>query len=154
MELLSFSGPAPNRTPGAKPPASHGRSPRLGVLSPRGERMWPRIRCPFSRDYIFMRGQTRIPVFFRSGLRATFFLHTKKEGKDVPRGPRQLIDFLLGKSAGRRTPESAYTKRDCDPRAWGCCVFSAPSPTGPRGPEAPFLYRRRFRRLLPTDFYN
>ena len=34
-----------------------------------------------------MRGQTAIPVFFfRFGLRATFFLHTKKEGKDVPRG--------------------------------------------------------------------
>ena len=82
---------------GAKPPASHGRSPRLGVLSPRGERMWPRIRCPFSQDCVFMRGQTRIPVFFRSGLRATFFLHTKKEGKDVPRGnplePRVILIF-------------------------------------------------------------
>ena len=33
-----------------------------------------------------MRGQTAIPVFFRFGLRATFFLHTKKEGKDVSRG--------------------------------------------------------------------
>ncbi len=86
-----------SRGPGAKPPASHGRSPRLGVLSPRGERTWPRNRCPFSRDYIFMRGQTRIPVFFRSGLRATFFLHTKKEGKDVPRGnplePRVILIF-------------------------------------------------------------
>ena len=33
-----------------------------------------------------MRGQPAIPVFFRSGLRATFFLRTKKEGKDVPGG--------------------------------------------------------------------
>ena len=44
-----------------------------------------------------MRGQTAIPVFFRSGLRATFFLHTKKEGKDVPRGnplePRVILIF-------------------------------------------------------------
>ncbi len=50
-----------------------------------------------------MRGQTAIPVFFRSGLRATFFLHTKKEGKDMPRGyplePRVILSiFFLGKS--------------------------------------------------------
>ena len=33
----------------------------------------------------------------KSGLRATFFLHTKKEGKDVPRGvplePRMVLIF-------------------------------------------------------------
>ena len=44
-----------------------------------------------------MRGQTTILVFFRFGLRATFFLHTKKEGKDVPRGvplePRMVLIF-------------------------------------------------------------
>ena len=40
----------------------------------------------FSKIAIFLRGQPAIPVFFRFGLRATFFLHTKKEGKDVPRG--------------------------------------------------------------------
>ena len=44
-----------------------------------------------------MRGQTTILVFFRFGLRATFFLHTKKEGKDVPRGyplePRVILIF-------------------------------------------------------------
>ena len=44
-----------------------------------------------------MRGQTAIPVFFRFGLRATFFLRTKKEGKDVPRGvplePRMVLIF-------------------------------------------------------------
>ena len=50
-----------------------------------------------------MRGQTTILVFFRFGLRATFFLHTKKEGKDVPRGvplePRVILSiFFLGKS--------------------------------------------------------
>ena len=44
-----------------------------------------------------MRGQTTMLVFFRSGLRATFFLRTKKEGKDVPRGfplePRAILIF-------------------------------------------------------------
>ena len=99
-----------------------------------------------------MRGQTRIPVFFRSGLRATFFLHTKKEGKDVPRGfpplesPSSLPAFSLGKPAGGRTPEPAYIqKRGCGPEAWGCCIFSAPRPTGPRGPRAPLFYERRFQ---------
>ena len=53
-----------------------------------------------------MRGQPAIPVFFRFGLRATFFLHTKKEGKDVPRGdppwtPRQLAGFLFRKADRR-----------------------------------------------------
>ena len=54
-----------------------------------------------------------IPIsrFFRFGLRATFFLHTKKEGKDVPRGdppwtPRQLADFFSGKPTGGRTTKS------------------------------------------------
>ena len=44
-----------------------------------------------------MRGQTTILVLFRSGLRATYFLHTKKVGKDVPRGvplePRMVLIF-------------------------------------------------------------
>ena len=44
-----------------------------------------------------MRGQTTMLVFFRSGLRATFFLRTKNEGKDVPRGgpldPRVILIF-------------------------------------------------------------
>ena len=49
-----------------------------------------------------------IPIsrFFRFGLRATFFLHTKKEGKDVPRGkspwsPGQLAGFLFRKAGGQ-----------------------------------------------------
>ena len=37
---------------------------------------------PFSRIAFFMRGHTAT----KSGLSATFFLRTKKEGKDVPRG--------------------------------------------------------------------
>ncbi len=49
-----------------------------------------------------MRGQTAIPVFFRFGLRATFFLRTKKEGKDVPRGnplePRVTSRFSLNEN--------------------------------------------------------
>ena len=53
-----------------------------------------------------MRGQTTILVFFRFGLRATFFLHTKKEGKDVPRGvplePRMVLIFraIVGHHTG------------------------------------------------------
>ena len=61
----------------------------------------------------------------KSGLPATFFLHTKKEGKDVPRGvpplgsPGSLPAFSLGKPAGGRTPEPAYIqKRGCGPGAW------------------------------------
>ncbi len=49
-----------------------------------------------------MRGQTTMLVFFRSGLRATFFLRTKKEGKDVPRGcplePRVTSRFSLNEN--------------------------------------------------------
>ena len=44
-----------------------------------------------------MRGQTTMLVLFRFGLRATYFLHTKKVGKDVPRGvslePRMVLIF-------------------------------------------------------------
>ena len=53
-----------------------------------------------------MRGQPAIPVFFRFGLRATFFLHTKKEGKDVPRGdppldPQAACRLFFGKADRR-----------------------------------------------------
>ncbi len=46
------------------------------------------------------------PSIFISGLRATFFLRTKKEGKDVPRGnplgaPGQLAGFLFRKAGGQ-----------------------------------------------------
>mgnify|MGYP007117717915 CR=1 FL=1 len=54
--------------------------------------------------------------FFKSGLRATFFLHTKKEGKDVPRGsplgaPGDQPVFFLGKPAIALPPESAYIQK-------------------------------------------
>ena len=54
-----------------------------------------------------MRGQTTMLVLFRFGLRATFFLRTKKEGKDVPRGnplePRVILIFraIVGHHNGR-----------------------------------------------------
>ena len=55
-------------------------------------------------------------------------------------------ESFLGKPAGRRTSEPAYIqKRGCGPEAWGCCIFSAPRPTGPRGPRAPLFYERRFQ---------
>ena len=73
---------------GAKPPAS------LCVLSPRGERTWPRIQYPFLAG---LRSLCADISQQKSGLPATFFLHTKKEGKDVPRGvplePRMVLIF-------------------------------------------------------------
>ena len=73
--------------------------------------MWPRIRYPFQRDAAWYARTNRKAVLNRFGLRATFFLHTKKEGKDVPRGdppwtPRQLADFFSGKPTGGRTTKS------------------------------------------------
>ena len=40
----------------------------------------------FRRTAFFMRGQPAIPVFFRSGLRATPFLDAKKGGKEASGG--------------------------------------------------------------------
>ena len=88
-----------------------------------------------------MRGQTTMLVFFRSGLRATYFLHTKKVGKDVPRGvplePRVIsvsythLDVYkrqepgggrLMLSATKRYAPKAYRFFDADiripPQAW------------------------------------
>ena len=48
--------------------------------------MWPRIRYPFQRDAAWYARTNRKAVLYRFGLMATFFLHTKKEGKDVSRG--------------------------------------------------------------------
>ena len=63
-----------------------------------------------------MRGQTAIPVFFRSGLRATFFLRTKKEGKGVPRGPLGTPDAgmfraIVGFHNGGGRPQSLPVQR-------------------------------------------
>ena len=38
------------------------------------------------------------------------------------------------------------------PRAWSCCLFSTPRPADPRGPRAPLLYGRRFRRYRTRRF--
>ncbi len=70
-----------------------------------------------------MRGQPAIPVFFRSGLPATFFLHTKKEGKDVSGGiapwtPSGLPAFFREKPAVARLPESTI-KKGCRPKGLG-----------------------------------
>ena len=52
-------------------------------------------------------------LFFRSGLRATYFLHTKKVGKDVPRGvslePRMVLIFraIVGTPQWRVTGPNA-----------------------------------------------
>ena len=75
----------------------------------------------------------------------------KLAGVESPSGAGP--EFSLGKPAGGRTPEPAYIqKRGCGPEAWGCCIFSAPRPTDPRGPRAPLLYGRRFRRYRTRRF--
>ena len=86
-----------------------------------------------------MRGQTRIPVFFRSGLRATFFLHTKKEGKDVPRGeplgaPGNFVDFLFRKIDLNAATLSTDIKRAA---AQGLELLSFFGPAPNRTPGAP-----------------
>ena len=85
------------------------------------------------------------------------FFSIRKGGKNrqgaLPLNPRAALSiFFLGKST--RTPPSdpAYIKRGCGPRGWGCCIFSAPLPTDPRGPRAPLLYGRRFRRYRTRRF--
>ena len=56
--------------------------------------MWPRSRYLF---WVGLRSLCADIPQQKSGLRATFFLHTKKEGKDVPRGnplePRVILIF-------------------------------------------------------------
>ena len=90
-----------------------------------------------------MRGQPAIPVFFRSGLRATFFLRTKKEGKDVPGAsppgpPGGLPAFFGGKPAVARLPESTI-KKGCGPGAWGWLHFFGPAPTPTPGASGPLV---------------
>ena len=85
-KIGTFSG-----SPGAKLPAAY-----LLPFSAEGKRMWPRSRYLF---WVGLRSLCADIPQQKSGLRATFFLHTKKEGKDVPRGfplgiPRQLAGFL------------------------------------------------------------
>ena len=104
-----------------------------------------------------MRGQTAIPVFFRSGLPATFFLHTKKEGKDVSGGiapwtPSGLPAFFREKPAVARLPESTI-KKGCGPGLGAGCIFSALRPLQLRGPRAPLLYGRRFKKKRQCRFF-
>ena len=80
---------------GAKPPAS------LCVLSPRGERTWPRIGYPFSLGQRFIcADKLQHAPQNGSGLRATPFLNDKKAGSNVveiirglPR-PSQMLPHL------------------------------------------------------------
>ena len=88
-----------------------------------------------------MRGQTAIPVFFRFGLKATFFLRTKKEGKDVPGAsppgpPGGLPAIFRGKPAVARLPESTI-KKGCGPGVWDCCFFQPCAQPDPGGPGPP-----------------
>ena len=90
-----------------------------------------------------MRGQPAIPVFFRSGLRATFFLRTKKEGKDVPGAsppgpPGGLPAIFRGKPAVARLPESTI-KKGCGPGVWGWLHFFGSAPTPTPGAQSPLV---------------
>ena len=82
----------------------------------------------FRRIAFVMRGQPAIPVFFRFGLRATFFLHTKKEGKDVPRGnplePRVAcrLSFQESRREGGHPYPPIYKKGAAAP-GFGVAVF-------------------------------
>ena len=91
-----------------------------------------------------MRGQPAIPVFFRSGLPATFFLHTKKEGKDVPRGgpplgaPGGFVDFLSMKIDSDAGPSSRPYKKGCGPGN-GLPHFFSPAPNRSPGALGPLV---------------
>ena len=85
--------------------------------------MWPRIRYPFQPDSARYARTYRSTRLFRFGLSATFFLHTKKEDKDVSGGiapwtPSGLPAFFRGKPAVARLPESTI-KKGCRPEGLG-----------------------------------
>ncbi len=135
--------PAPNRTPGAPGPLVVWTLVREKTVMPVFLKRKPAIFWGFggkAPNGVFAsfcrRGQKDVAAhlisffiasrsfcadipksrFFKSGLRATFFLHTKKEGKDVPRGsplgaPGDQPVFFLGKPAIALLPESAYIQK-------------------------------------------
>ena len=135
--------PAPNRTPGAPGPLVVWTLVREKTVMPVFLKRKPAIFWGFggkAPNGVFAsfcrRGQKDVAAhlisffiasrsfcadipksrFFKSGLRATFFLHTKKEGKDVPRGsplgaPGDQPVFFLGKPAIALPPESAYIQK-------------------------------------------
>ena len=72
-KIGTFSG-----SPGAKLPAAF-----LLPFVAEDKRKWPRSRYLF---WVGLRSLCADKPQQKSGLSATFFLHTKKEGKDVPRG--------------------------------------------------------------------
>ena len=60
--------------------------------------------------------------------------------------------FFSGKPAGGRTPVLAFIQKGAAAPGMGCYIVSVPRPTGPRGPRAPLLYGRRFRKKRQCRF--
>ena len=110
----------------------------------------------FRRTAFLCAGRPEYPSF--SGLACgppSFFTRRKKaktcQGGNPLGAPGSLPAFFSGKPAGRPTPDPAYIKRGRGP--WvGLLIFSVPRPTGPRGPRAPLLYGRRFRKKRQCRF--
>ena len=105
-KIGTFSG-----SPGAKLPAAF-----LLPFVAEDKRKWPRSRYLF---WVGLRSLCADKPQQKSGLSATFFLHTKKEDKDVSGGiapwtPSGLPAFFRGKPAVARLPESTI-KKGCRP---------------------------------------
>ena len=129
-KIGTFSG-----SPGAKLPAAY-----LLPFSAEGKRMWPRIRYLF---WVGLRSLCADIPQQKSGLSATFFLRTKKEGKDVPGAsppgpPGGLPAIFRGKPAVARLPESTI-KKGCGPGVWGWLHFFGPAPTPTPGASGPLV---------------
>ena len=124
-KIGTFSG-----SPGAKLPAAF-----LLPFVAEDKRKWPRSRYLF---WVGLRSLCADKPQQKSGLSATFFLHTKKEGKDVPRGfplgaPGGFVDFLSMKIDSDAGPSSRPYKKGCGPGD-GLPHFFSPAPN--RSPEA------------------
>ena len=107
-KIGTFSG-----SPGAKLPAAF-----LLPFVAEDKRKWPRSRYLF---WVGLRSLCADKPQQKSGLSATFFLHTKKEGKDVPRGfppwnPQAACRFSHHENRrGRRLLNQRYTRRGPGP---------------------------------------
>ena len=98
-------------------------------------------RLPDRVDGALYARTTRHTRLFQVWPAATFFLRTKKEGKDVPGEsppgpPGGLPAIFRGKPAVARLPESTI-KKGCGPGAWGWLHFFGPAPTPTPGASGP-----------------
>ena len=86
----------------------------------------------------------------------SFFARRKKaktcQGASPPGPPGGLPAFFGGKPAVARLPESTI-KKGCGPGLGAGCIFSALRPLQLRGPRAPLLYGRRFKKKRQCRFF-